>query len=297
MNKHFGIDVSTWQKDVDYHKAVTEGHVEFAMLRAGFGKNVAEQKDNMFDKHYEGFTREGIPVGAYQYSYATSPAGAILEAEAMLEWIKGKPMNLPLFLDMEETSTAQLGKDTCTMIAVTWCRRIREAGYECGVYANPYWFENHLDPKAIAEVGYIWCASWGTVQPEYPYMLMWQYGGEVNKLASKAVPGVGNVVDQNYYYGDLPSVAPKYTAYYIQVGPFYEQALAEDALAKAKAAGFTETSISSKETAKPPLKSLDEIATEVIQGKWSNGDERERLLRAAGYDYTAVQARVNELFK
>ena len=41
-------------------------------------------------------------------------------------------------------------------------------------------------------------------------------------------------------------------------------------------------------------KTVDEIADEVIAGKWDNGAERERLLTAAGYDYNAVQKRVNE---
>ena len=48
---------------------------------------------------------------------------------------------------------------------------------------------------------------------------------------------------------------------------------------------------------KPKLKTVDEIAKEVIQGKWSAGDERKQKLTAAGYDYGKVQARVNELMK
>ncbi len=44
-----------------------------------------------------------------------------------------------------------------------------------------------------------------------------------------------------------------------------------------------------------PSKSVDEIAREVIAGKWGNGSERNDRLTAAGYDYAAVQARVNEL--
>ncbi len=44
-------------------------------------------------------------------------------------------------------------------------------------------------------------------------------------------------------------------------------------------------------------KSVDEIAREVIQGKWDNGAERKKKLTAAGYDYNAVQRRVNELMK
>ena len=41
-------------------------------------------------------------------------------------------------------------------------------------------------------------------------------------------------------------------------------------------------------------KTVDELADEVFAGKWDNGAERERLLTAAGYDYNAVQKRINE---
>ena len=42
-----------------------------------------------------------------------------------------------------------------------------------------------------------------------------------------------------------------------------------------------------------PKKSVDEIAKEVIAGKWGNGDDRKNRLVAAGYDYNAVQRAVN----
>lgn len=42
-------------------------------------------------------------------------------------------------------------------------------------------------------------------------------------------------------------------------------------------------------------KSVDEIAKEVIQGRWGNGSERKEKLTAAGYDYATVQKRVNEM--
>lgn len=40
---------------------------------------------------------------------------------------------------------------------------------------------------------------------------------------------------------------------------------------------------------------IDEVAQEVIQGEWGNGDERKVRLENAGYNYQAVQDRVNEL--
>jgi hypothetical protein len=49
--------------------------------------------------------------------------------------------------------------------------------------------------------------------------------------------------------------------------------------------------------ATPETKSVDEIAVEVIRGKWGNGAERKTKLAEAGYDYTEVQAIVNKLLK
>lgn len=48
-------------------------------------------------------------------------------------------------------------------------------------------------------------------------------------------------------------------------------------------------------TPTPAKKSIDEIAKEVINGKWGNGDARKKALTDAGYDYTAVQTKVNSL--
>lgn len=42
-------------------------------------------------------------------------------------------------------------------------------------------------------------------------------------------------------------------------------------------------------------KTVEELAREVIGGKWGNGDDREERLRAAGYDYDVVQNRVNAI--
>lgn len=44
-------------------------------------------------------------------------------------------------------------------------------------------------------------------------------------------------------------------------------------------------------------KTVDELAREVINGNWGNGDDRVKALTEAGYDYTAVQNKVNEILK
>lgn len=79
--------------------------------------------------------------------------------------------------------------------------------------------------------------------------------------------------------------------YKIQVGAFKVKANAEAMLKKLQAAGFS-AFITTEEGAG---KSVDELAREVLQGKWGNGAERKKRLEAAGYDYAAVQKKVNQL--
>ena len=57
------------------------------------------------------------------------------------------------------------------------------------------------------------------------------------------------------------------------------------------------TKVIYEEPTKPtePTKSIEELANEVIAGKWGNGQERKDKLTQAGYDYDAVQSKVNEI--
>ena len=66
---------------------------------------------------------------------------------------------------------------------------------------------------------------------------------------------------------------------------------------KVKAAGFDAfiTTVSGSAVSSSNAKSIDTLAREVIRGDWGNGAERKQRLSAAGYDYAAVQQRVNEL--
>lgn len=60
-------------------------------------------------------------------------------------------------------------------------------------------------------------------------------------------------------------------------------------------AGWIALDLTSKGSAAAPKKTVDELAREVIAGKWGNGSERKRRLTEAGYDYAAVQAAVNRM--
>ena len=82
--------------------------------------------------------------------------------------------------------------------------------------------------------------------------------------------------------------------YRVQVGAFQSKANATAHLAKIKAAGF-KGFVTQLSGIPMSSKSVDEVAREVIQGKWGTGAERKRRLTEAGHDFSAVQARVNEL--
>lgn len=76
-----------------------------------------------------------------------------------------------------------------------------------------------------------------------------------------------------------------------------------DRMKRLESAGYNYNEVQNKVNqmlsgnASAPSKSVDKLAREVIQGLWGNGDDRKNRLTAAGYDYNAVQARVNQMMQ
>ena len=85
--------------------------------------------------------------------------------------------------------------------------------------------------------------------------------------------------------------------YRIQVGAFSKKENADAYLEKVKEAGFKDAFITTNGGSVVPTnkKSVTEIAKEVIQGKWGNGQERKTAIENAGYNYDEVQKEVNKL--
>lgn len=243
-----GIDISCWQENVNYNELKKQG-IEFAIIRIGYGKNKS-QKDKLFETHYEGLKNAGIKIGIYLYSYMTSLEAGKQEAENCLYFLKGRQIDLPIFIDLEENRTAKLGIDIVTKGAIEFCKTIKNAGYEAGVYANLNWFKNYVNPYKIIENGFkIWLAQWNDKITADFNVDIWQYTskGKLN--------GISGNVDLDYQLKD-------------------EQ---------------TENPIESTK------KTIEELANEVISGKWGNGNDRYERLTNAGYNYENVQNKVNEI--
>lgn len=75
----------------------------------------------------------------------------------------------------------------------------------------------------------------------------------------------------------------------------YERPADQSEAVQIRRADYGETYYKKYATTK--LSSVEEIAKEVIAGKWGNGIDRKVKLEAAGYNYSQVQTRVNELIK
>lgn len=151
----------------------------------------------MFENHFAGLTYVGIPIGVYHYSYVNSIENAKLEAKNCLKFIGNKKFKLPVFLDLEENLIKAFGKEQITEFALTFCKIIKEAGFEAGVYANLDWFKNYVDYEKIKEEGfYIWLAQWNK-EPELPITPdFWQY------TSKGKVHGIEGNVDLDLCYSE-----------------------------------------------------------------------------------------------
>ena len=197
-----GIDVSSWQFDIDYATLTSKNNLDFIIMRAGYGRN-DYQKDVQFEDNYAQAKAYGIPAGVYLYSYATDVAGAQAEAYNMLNWIKGKSFDLPVFYDIEDPTQSGLGKETITAMCEAFCKIISDAGYQTGIYSSKNFIQNNIDFKKIPLEDSLWVAAYGnktdgTMPDEsykYPeYHDIWQYS------SSGSLAGISTRVDMNICY-------------------------------------------------------------------------------------------------
>lgn len=229
--------------------------VEFIILRGAYSTS----KDACFEDFYKKCKAKGIPVGVYHYTMAKTVDEAKKEANAMLKTLSGKQFEYPIYLDVEDKTQKALGKDLLTAIIDTYCSTLENAGYYVGIYSTYLYLRDYTHIDKLDKYDK-WIAQWSTrCTSKKPYG-MWQFGGETNKIRTNKVAGV--TCDQNYAYKDYPAI-----------------------IKNASLNGFH----------KAGTKTVDELAREVIDGKWGTGINRKNRLEQAGYNYREVQDRVNQL--
>lgn len=202
MSQKFGIDISVWQGNFDFKKAVSEG-VEFVILRGAYSLS----KDKNFENNYNNAKNSNLNIGIYQYSMATTEEEALKEAKFLEENVlKNKLFQLPIYIDVEDSVQKSLGKEKLSKIIKVWLDYLKSKNYFVGVYSFKAFLESYVSVD-IRNNYDIWVAEWNTKCTYNGKFGMWQFGGETNLLRSNKVIGV--VCDQDYMYIDYPSLIKK----------------------------------------------------------------------------------------
>ncbi len=176
--------------------------------------------DPSFEKNYKGLRYYGIRIGVYKYSYALNESQAREEAEKVLELLAGRPLDFPVFYDLEWSRQRALGSASITRIVKAFRRIILDGGYLFGIYCNTDWYYHVLDTKSLPYD--YWLSAYpyndrGTLveslrPPAYPYNdrgtlveslrppvgIGWQYSSKGQ------VPGISGNVDLDVFYKTYP---------------------------------------------------------------------------------------------
>ena len=193
-----GIDISKWQKKIDFNKLKASG-VEFVILKIGGQKELNGKTimDPKFKKNIEAATKANLKIGLYFYSYAKSPQEAKNQARFIIKEIRKSnyKIDLPIAFDWEnwlEYNKFNISFNSLNNIAKSFIKEINSSGYQATLYSSEY----YLDTIWFAEdYDNIWVANYGNLTHKPKYKL-WQM------CSDGKVDGINNYVDIDILYKD-----------------------------------------------------------------------------------------------
>ena len=196
-----GIDVSTHQGEINW-PAVKAAGVEFAIIRAGYGKN---NIDKQFKRNISECNRLGIPCGVYWFSYALTVEDARQEADYCIAAVKPYKLDYPVVFDLEYDTVryardngVTITKGLATQMVLAFCSRVEELGYYAANYANSDYSKNMFDMAQLAHID-LWYA-WYNSSCNRSDAGLWQY------TSSGRVSGIAGNVDMDTAFKDYPAI-------------------------------------------------------------------------------------------
>lgn len=192
-----GIDVSSWQGNIDWQQVKDSG-VEFVIIRVG-GRGTTEGNiypDEMCQTYYEGAKAAGLKVGAYFFSQSVTEEEAVEEAEYVLDVVKDWDLEMPIVYDWEYIGdgarTDNMVAGLLTEMAKAYCDTVKNAGYDPMIYFGRSQSADLLILPELEEYGF-WLAMYNPIM-DYPYKIdIWQY------TETGSVPGISGNVDLNLW--------------------------------------------------------------------------------------------------
>lgn len=200
-NARLGIDVSKWNKTIDWEK-VKEAGIEFAIIRCGYrgAASGALVLDPMYEKNIRGAIEADVPVGVYFFTQAVDEVEAVEEASMVIRLIEDYDVDYPVFLDSESAGgrgrADGLEAGERTKIHKAFLETIAAAGYETGIYGSRNWLNDEVDMTELSEYK-TWLAEYADVPAYDQYYHMWQY------TSKGTVDGIETRVDLNLCYMNI----------------------------------------------------------------------------------------------
>ena len=199
--KTFGVDVSKYQKNIDWNQIKKAG-VSFVIVRIGYrgyGAAGTLVLDPMFEEHFTNVKNAGLKVGVYFFSQATTEAEAREEAFACAYVLNGRKLDYPIFFDTEASGASNgsgradgLGMEDRTKCAIAFCEEVKAQGYKPGVYASTLWYRKRIDLNSLKKYT-IWNAHYGVASSPIDCAL-WQ------GTCTARLPGYKGDMDVNISY-------------------------------------------------------------------------------------------------
>ena len=262
------IDLSKWNGQNPIIWKTVKENVDGIIFRVGlrgFTGNGRLKMDEMFKTYLANCVQFNIPFGVYWFAQEISKKEAIESANYIYELIKDYKLSYPVYYDVEYSGEPffagradSINSTTRTDCIIAFCEEIKRLGFVPGVYSNEFWFNKMIEFDRIKKYN-IWCAKYNnnTGKPEVPPKIHYDMWQYTDK---GKIPGIEGYVDISEEESALITEFGSPT-----IGHNVDMSVYED------------------------------IACQVIDGKWGNGKDRELALTKAGYDYKEIQKIVNEM--
>lgn len=186
-----GIDVSKFTGKINFKKLKNEypGTIDFLYIKATEGATLV---DRNFEVNYRNARKNGLKVGAYHFFRFNRPGKD--QAANFLKQIKGKRMDLPLVLDVEEWGNSKNSNRD---------RVVKEIGVFLSIVEKKtnskiIFYSNESSYRKFIEGNYenhIWICSFSKKPKIRKKWLLWQYSHTAR------LPGAEGLIDLNTFNG------------------------------------------------------------------------------------------------
>ncbi len=195
-NIRFGIDVSTWQGDVDFN-AVRDAGCSFVMIRIGYYYSEVTM-DDQFMANIEKASAAGLDVGLYFYTTDNTIDGAREHARWIVQQLDGKKLQMPIAFDWEEFANFQqygMSIHDLNEVYLAFADEIEKNGYSSILYSSKN-FLNNFWTESTKAAHPVWLAH---------FVDETNYDGEYAIWQASAyghIPGIYGDVDMDIQYLD-----------------------------------------------------------------------------------------------